>query len=71
MLNETNAGYTIIAERSDFRGGSVVLGMRRQPDGYDYVTWMRDETGFFWGHYFDKHNGLIFADAVKDYENRS
>lgn len=75
MLNKVNAGFTIIAERNSFMGGLIVLGMRRQPDGYDYVTWYFDgdvdEVGaYFWGHYFDRHNGLIFSDAVKDFETR-
>ena len=71
MLTKTNAGYTIIAERNDFRGGTVVLGMRRQPDGYDYVTWLSDGEAYFWGNYFDKANGHIFADAVQDFQNRA
>jgi len=74
MLHTVNAGYTIIAARKTFRSGGeqVVLGVRVQPDGFDYVTWTYDpvEKAYFWGHYFDKANGALFSDAVKNFETR-
>lgn len=70
-MHKVMNGYTIVAhEYVAGLGYYVVLGSRRQPDGYEYVTanvWNIDtDTEWLWGNYFDGD----FNGAVSNYWER-
>lgn len=74
-MHKVMNGYTIVAhEYVAGRGYYVVLGSRRQPDGYEYVTanvWSIDiDTEWFWGHYSGTHFAPGIAAAVFDFNQR-
>jgi hypothetical protein len=64
LLGKVNVNFTIVnAKHIDNENTACVIGVNLKNG--EWVTWIYNESGYFWGHYFNN-----MFDAVNEFKDR-